>query len=329
MLRFVLSAALACISIDAIAADPNYQEYAFLFNNAKNDGGFNESAVNGLARLTKETGIRPRERVIRDAAESEEALRAFAERGMGNVMAIGFVNEAPLAKVAAAFPKTRFTLIDGKVDLPNVRSVLFKEDEAAFLAGMAAGFASTSGKLGFVGAMPIPPIKRFECGFIEGVRYAAPAAVVQRVYLGTTPASFRDLEAGRSAAQKMIGDGVDVLFAAAGLSGNAVLEAAATSGKLGVGVDVNQNGTHPGRVLTSATKRVDTAVFLSWQAAHQGKWTAGLQVLGVEEEGVSWARDANNEKLVAPMAARIDTAASEIATGKRKLVGYTENTACK
>lgn len=328
-LRLIFGAALICASIDASAADPNYEDYGFLFNTAKNDGGFNESAVMGLARLAKDTGIKPRERVIRDSAESEAALRVFAARGVGNIMAIGFVNEAPIAKIAAAFPKIRFTLIDGQVDLPNVRSVLFREDEAAFLVGMAAGLASTSGKIGFVGALPIPPIRRFECGFIEGVRQAAPQAVVHRIYLGATPAAFRDMDGGRNAARKMIGQGVDVLFAAAGLSGGAVLETAAAAGKLGVGVDVNQNATHPGRILTSATKRVDTAVYLSWKAAHEGEWSAGLMTLGVEAEGVSWARDAHNEKLIGPMADRIDAAATELATGKRRLLSYSENPACQ
>jgi basic membrane protein A len=308
--------------------EPNFREYAVLYNNAKNDGGFNESAVQGIQRLSREHGIQPRENVVRDAADSERALRLFAERGVGNILAIGFINEAPVAKVARDFPKVRFTLIDGMVDLPNVRSTLFREDEAGYLAGLAAGHAAKSGVVGFIGGMPIPPVKRFGCGFVQGVKAVNAGARVLTAYLGDTPTAFRDREGAERVAREMLAKGADVLFPAAGLSGLAVLKVAADAGKFGVGVDVNQNALHPGRVLTSAVKRVDTAAYLSWKAAIEGAWTGGVVRLGIKEDGVGWAKDDHNRASTAGFAAAIESAAAELGAGNRRVAAASDVKEC-
>jgi len=284
---------LACFT--PAAAAPDFLEFGFVYQGPKNDGAFNESAGVGLARFFNEFGVRPRERVVGNDAEAEAALRQFAERGVGNIMAVGFMHEGAVARAAAAYPETRFTLIDGWVDQPNVRSVLFREDEAGYLVGVAAGLSSKTGIIGFVGGLSIPPVRRFECGFVVGVGAVAPKTVVKRLYLGHDPSAFRDPPAGGQAARTLLNDGADILFAAAGYSGTAVLAATAAAGKLGVGVDVNQNGLFPGRVLTSALKRVDLAVEESWRAARRGGWTAGAHVLGLREGGATrstrnWAR---------------------------------------
>jgi len=328
LLRSAIALAAGLIST-AATAEPNYREFALVYQGVRNDGAFNESANIGLQRLFAETGVRPRERMANDGETAESALRQLAAHGIGNLMAIGFLQEEPIRKVAAEFPHTRFTLIDGEVDLPNVRSVRFREDEAAFLAGMAAGLATKSGKVGFIGAIPIPPIQRFECGFLVGVRHVMPDAVLLRSYLGTNVASFRDAEGGKRTAETMMAQGADVLFAAAGYSGAAVLRAAAQAGRLSIGVDVNQNATHPGSVLTSAIKRVDVAVYRSWREAFDDRWYPGVLVLGVGEDGVGWARDENNEALVASMAARIERAAHDLSHGALKLIDPRDNALCR
>nr|WP_211113420.1 BMP family ABC transporter substrate-binding protein [Azospirillum endophyticum] len=299
----------------ARAEVPADRQFAIVFNNTKTDGGFNELALRGLQRFKSETGIDARENVIRTEEESVRSMRTFAEFGIRNILLIGFVNEAAVSTVAQEFPAIHFTLIDGRVDLPNVRSVLFREDEAAYLVGMAAGLASGTGTVAFVGGMPIPPVKRFECGFIQGAVAARPSIRLLRRFLGTGPSAFRDKDAAHRVTEQLVADGADVVFAAAGYAGIGVLEAMAASGRLGIGVDTNQNGLFPGHVLTSAMKRVDVAAYLALKDAHEGKWTAGVQYLGLAEQGVDWAKDEANAALVAGLASRVDAAAAEIAGG--------------
>lgn len=321
LLACALLPAFLCMDGSSAAAAPSgapagYEGFAILFNNTRNDGGFNESALDGVTRFKTETGVDTREVISHDTAESVAAMRSFAGKGVRNIVVIGFLNEPALRAVAPEFPNVHFTLIDGAVDLPNVRSVLFREDEAAYLAGFAAGLSSRAHHVGFIGAMRIPPIERFACGFVQGVAAAAPSTRVARRYLGDGPAAFRDRRQARAAADALIVDGADVLFAAAGYAGMGALEAAATADKLGIGVDTTQNGAFPGHVLTSVVKRVDVATYRALRDGYDGRWTAGVLRLGLKDDGVSWARDSSNAALVAPIAGTLDATAAAIAAGR-------------
>ncbi|MDR3518784.1 MAG: BMP family ABC transporter substrate-binding protein [Azospirillaceae bacterium] len=303
--------------------------FAIIYNTAKNDGGFNENAVQGAARFSKETGIDVREQVAGTPDDVTRALRTFANHGITDILVMGFINEAAVAAAAHDFPQVHFTLIDGVVDLPNVRSVLFQEDQAAYLVGVAAALASQTGKVGFIGGLAIPPIRRFECGFVQGVHATRPQTVVLRHYLGTDSSVFRNRPLGVSAGTEMLQQGVDVVFAAAGFAGNGVLDAAASAGKLGIGVDTNQDDLHPGSVLTSALKRVDVAVYSSLKDAADDKWSAGVKRLTLADQGIGWSRDQNNEKLVAGLSDAVDKAAAAIAAGSITVIDYENEPLCK
>lgn len=290
--------------------------FAVIYNNTRNDGGFNESAVAGLARFKAEFGVDVRENITRTELESIRSMGNFARQGIRNILLIGYINEPAVAAAAREFPDVRFTLIDGVVDLPNVRSVLFREEEVGYLMGAAAALASRSGIVGFVGGMPIPPIRRFECGYRLGAAAVEPPARVVVGYLGETPDVFRDRALAEAAANRLLRDGADVLFAAAGYAGTGALGAAAAAGRLGIGVDVNQNGLHPGRVLTSAIKRVDVAVYASFRNAVAGTWSGGIRRLGLADDGVGWARDANNEALIRDIAPQLHDATHALAAGR-------------
>lgn len=310
----------------AAAADGGF---AVIFNNSKNDGGFNESALKGLQKFKAETGIDTRENVIRTEEESIRSLRNYAQHGVTNILLIGFINEPAVKTVAAEFPNVHFTLIDGVVELPNVRSILFREDEAGYLAGYAAGLATRTGTVGFVGGMPIPPIRKFECGYIQGVTAARADAKVVRAYMGSEPTVFRDKDLGIATGKTVLDQGADIVFAAAGYGGIGALEAATQAGKLGIGVDTNQNGLFPGKILTSAVKRVDVAAYRAFTDAHKGTWSAGIVRLGLAEQGVDWARDADNEALVKPVADQVNAAANAIGAGTVTVTDYTQTPACQ
>ena len=182
--------------------------------------------------------------------------------------------------IAAEFPRTRFILIDSVVEAPNVQSVLFREEQGSYLAGMLAAMASRSGRIGFVGGMDIPLIRKFACGYVQGARAVNPQVQIFQNMTGSTPAAWRDPVRGGELARSQIERGADVIFHAAGGTGTGVLQAAADAGRLGIGVDSNQNHLHPGRVLTSMLKRVDVATQRGFEQARGGSWRAGVNVLG-------------------------------------------------
>src|SRR5476651_2742023 len=233
----------------------------------KFDKSFNEGVSMGVEKFKKETKIAVADFEPSNETQYEQALRRFAQRGQDPVIAVGFAQATALEKVAKEFPNVHFTIIDAVVDLPNVQSIVFKEQEGSFLVGMLAAMASQSGKVGFVGGMDIPLVRKFQCGFEQGIKYANPKAELISNMTGTTPAAWNDPGRGAELAKGQFDRGVDVVYAAAGSTGIGILQAAKDRGKLGIGVDSNQDYLHPGTMLTSMLKRVDLATYRSFKSA--------------------------------------------------------------
>ncbi len=296
----------------------------------KFDKSFNEGVSSGAEKFKAESGIAVAEFEPSNETQFEQAHRRFAQRGNDPIVAVGFSQGVALEKVAKEFPKTHFTLIDSVVDLPNVQSVTFKEYEGSFLVGVAAALASRTGKVGFVGGMDIPLIRRFQCGYEQGVKYANPRAELIANMTGTTPAAWNDPGRGAELAKGQFDRGVDVVYAAAGSTGIGVLQAAKDRGKYAIGVDSNQDHLHPGTMLTSMIKRVDLATYQSFKTMQAGTWKAGVSVLGLKEGGVDWTLDQYNEKLISPeMKARIEQAKADIVAGKIVVHDYMSDNSCK
>src|SRR6266478_1267539 len=326
-----LVALLAAGALTASAAAQTAIKPAIVYSTGgKFDKSFNEGVSQGAEKFKKETGVVIAEFEPNNETQFEQAQRRFAQRGQDPIVAVGFSQAVALQKVAKEFPNIHFTIIDAMVNLPNVQSVLFKEQEGSFLVGVLAAMASKTGKIGFVGGMDIPLIRRFQCGFEQGVKYANPKAEIIANMTGTTPAAWNDPGRGAELAKGQFDRGVDVVYAAAGSTGIGVLQAAKDRGKLSIGVDSNQNHLHPGSVLTSMLKRVDLAAYNSFKAAQAGTWKAGTQVLGLKEGGVDWALDKDNEKLItADMKAKVDAAKADIVSGKIVVHDYMSNNSCK
>ena len=290
---------------------------------SKFDKSFNEAAWNGAERFKAETGISYREFEVTNPAMREQAIRNMARRGAHIVVAMGFAQAAAVEAVAREFPDTRFTLVDMMVDLPNVQSLIFREHEGSFLVGMAAAMASKTGKIGFVGGMDIPLIRKFALGYVEGARYVNPDIEIYQNMTGTTPAAWNDPTRGGELARSQFDRGADVVYAAAGGTGIGVYQAARDAGKLAIGVDSNQNYLHPGTMLTSMVKRVDVAVYEAFKSARDGSWKGGVQILGLAEDGVGWALDEYNRRLVpAAMEAAIEQARQDIIAGRIVVTDY-------
>jgi len=327
MKRIVLGLlAATAMVLPAFAADV---QPAILYDlGGKFDKSFNEAAFNGAEKFKKETGVAYVEFEVSNASQREQALRRFAEDGRNPIVMAGFAWEDALKKVAAEYTDLNFAIIDDAVDLPNVRSLVFKENEGSYLVGILAAMASKSKKVGFVGGMDIPLIRKFECGYVGGAKSAGATDVIQNM-TGDTPAAWNDPAKGGEIAKTQIDQGADVVYAAAGGTGVGVLQAAADAGKLGVGVDSNQNGLQPGKVLTSMMKRVDVAVYNAFMDGKNGTFKGGLQNLGLKEGGVDYAMDDNNKALVTDeMKAAVEKAKADIISGKVQVHDYTTDNAC-
>jgi basic membrane protein A and related proteins len=320
--------ATASMAASALAADV---KPAVIFDlGGKFDKSFNEAAFNGAEKFKAETGIEYRDFEIANDAQREQALRKFAGDGNNPIVVAGFSWAAALEKIAPEYPDTKFAIIDMVVTgKPNVKSIVFKEQEGSYLAGVMAAMAAKSNKVGFVGGMDIPLIHKFACGYVGGVKSVKPDAEVFQAYTGSDPSAWNDPVKGGEITKSQISQGADVVYHAAGGTGVGVLQAAAEANKLGIGVDSNQNGMQPGKVLTSMLKRVDVAVYSTFMDAKNDKFVADIQNLGLKEDGVGVALDDNNKALVTPeMLAAVDKAKADIIAGTITVHDYMSDEKC-
>ena len=323
MKKFLGAAASLALTAGAALAEP-----ALIFDlGGKFDKSFNEAAYSGAQRWAEETGGAFREIELQSEAQREQALRRFAEAGANPIIMTGFAFGNVLSEVAPDYPDTKFAIIDMVVDQPNVRSVVFNEHEGSYLVGLMAGLATKTGTVGFIGGMDIPLIRKFACGYVQGVKAANPDATVIQNMTGTTPAAWNDPVKGSELTKAQISQGADVVYAAAGGTGVGVLQTAADEGILSIGVDSNQNHLHPGKVLTSMMKRVDNAVYEAMSAGTDME--TGFNVMGLHNRGVGFAVDEHNEALVTgAMSGAAYKAAYDIATGAVMVHDYMSDNTC-
>ena len=321
------AAAFAMLSVQAFAAD---DKPAIVFDiGGKFDKSFNESMYNGAEKFKAESGIAYGEFEIANEAQREQAIRNFADQGYSPIIAAGFAQASAVEKVAKEYPDLKFAIVDMVVDLPNVQSIVFKEHEGSYLVGMLAGMASKSGTVSFVGGMDIPLIRKFACGYAQGVKAAKADAKIIQNMTGDTGAAWNDPVKGGEITKGQMSQGSDVVYAAAGATGLGVLKAAAEGGALSIGVDANQNYLYPGKVLTSMMKRVDVAVYNVMKSGKDGTFKPGIQALGLAEGGVSYAMDDNNKALVSPeMLAAVEKAKADIISGAVKVHDYMDDNKC-
>jgi basic membrane protein A and related proteins len=295
----------------------------------KFDASFNEGVYHGAEKFKKDSGVDYRDLEIQNDAEREQDLRKFAKAGYSPIMTVGFSWATALGKVADEFPNTKFAIIDSVVDKPNVQSITFKEHEGSFLVGVIAAKTSKTGKVGFVGGMDIPLISKFGCGYAQGVKYANSGDQVFANMTGTDFHAWTDPVKGGELAKSQMDRGADIVYAAAGATGQGVLKAAADAGKFGIGVDSDQDGLFPGHVLTSMVKHVDVATYNSFMDAKNGTWKPGHLALGLKEGGVAYATDDYNKSILTPEAtAAADAAKADIISGKIEVHDYMADNKC-
>jgi basic membrane protein A len=248
------------------------------------DKSFNDSAYAGLKDAERRLGVEIQVLQSKSAADYQPNLSVLANEDVDGIIAIGFLLNKDLARIAGSYPQSHFAIVDAVVDAPNVSSITFREQEGAFLAGSLAALVSKTKTIAFLGGMDIPLLRKFEAGFTAGAHEVDPNVQVLVKYVQ----SFDDVAAGKELAGVLFNERADVVFAAAGKAGlGAIDEVRSREGAYVIGVDADQDGLAPGKILTSMIKRVDVAVYGIAQQAVERKWTSGHRELGLKEGAIS------------------------------------------
>jgi basic membrane protein A len=327
MKLIALLLALVLAPFAALASPPaKFRVALILDKGGRDDKSFNSAAYAGGKRAREELGIMLKYVETMDDAAVETTMRSFAAKNYDLIIGIGFSMKDAVAKIAGQFPERHFVLVDAEAKLPNVRSLLFDEHQGSYLVGAIAALTSKTGQIGFLGGMDVPLIRRFQLGFEAGVKKINPKARVVNNYVGVMSDAWNNPAKAKELSLSQYNQGVDVIFAAAGASNYGLFDAAEERKKLAIGVDSNQNWVKPGFVLTSMLKRVDVAVYDVIKESSEGKFAGGVKTFGLANQGVDYAVDEHNEKIL-PMAVRkqVDALKAEIVAGKIKVPDYYKN----
>ncbi|MFJ4339136.1 BMP family protein [Streptomyces sp. NPDC088915] len=293
----------------------------------RGDQSFNDAAYAGLQKAEKELGVKGKEAEPSEGegdADKVQRLTALARSGSNPVIGVGFAYAPAIAKVAKAYPKTTFGLIDDtSVTAPNIANLVFNEEQGSYLAGVAAAKTSKTGTVGFIGGVEVPLIKKFQAGFEQGAKDTNPKVKVLVQYLTQPPNfdGFSKPDLGKAAAQGQLDKGADVIYAAAGLAGSGSIEAAAAADKWAIGVDsdqYNQAGlaSYKDHILTSVTKDVSDSVFNLIKSVKDGKPQTGEIRYGLAQDGVGLSDSNPAYKKMTDVIAAVNEAKKNIVDGK-------------
>lgn len=289
----------------------------------KDDKSFNSAAFEGATQAEKQLGIELKYVEATDVNSLENLHRQFAKKNYDLVIGVGFAQADAVKKIAAQFPKVKFAIVDGEVNAANVRSLLFEEHQGSFLVGALAVMKSKGTKVGFIGGMDIPLIRRFSMGYTAGIKYTSAKAQLVENYIGISGEAWNNPAKAKELALNQYNQGVDVIFVAAGASNSGVFDAAEEKKKFAIGVDSNQNWIKPGFILTSMLKRVDKAVFSTIEDLKNNKFSAGVVRYGLKDKGVDYSVDKFNEKLITTdEKKKLESIKEDIINGKIKVPDY-------
>ncbi|WP_200301939.1 BMP family lipoprotein [Streptomyces adelaidensis] len=289
----------------------------------KGDQSFNDAAYAGLEQAKKEfryetQDIEPTEGET--DADKEQRLVSLAKQGYDPVVGVGYAYATAVKAAAEQYPDTTFGIVDDStVQLENVADLVFSEEQASYLAGVAAAKATRTNTVGFVGGVDIPLIHKFQAGFEQGVKDTNPKATVLSQYLTQTAeeGGFSSPDKGKTAAEGQIEKKADVIYAAAGLSGQGVIEAADTDQIWAIGVDSDQYkqealAKYRDSILTSATKDVAKAVYNLAKSVEDGKPETGIVrgdlktgEVGLAESNPKFKNDTELQKAISTAKAKI------------------------
>ena len=286
----------------------------------RGDGTFNDSAAAGGERAVSELGIEVKELEATVDEDRKANLELLAGDGAGVIVGVGFMFTDPMGEIAAANPDITFGIVDSVVEAPNVRSLVFAEEQGSFLVGAAAALKSESGIIGFIGGQEIDLIKKFEAGYTAGAKYINPDITVNVKYLGPAGdnSAWGNVAGAKEIASGWYAEGADIVYTAAGGSGAGTIEAAIEADKWAIGVDSDQyltagSADAQAHILTSMVKRVDVSVFETMKAACEGDTAGGIKVFDLSNDGVGYATSGG---YVDDIASQLDDIKAKIVAGE-------------
>jgi basic membrane protein A len=291
----------------------------------RGDRSFNDSAARGADKAEKEFGGSIKELTAKNSdteADREQRLTDLADAGYNPIVAVGFSYATSVDKVAAKYPKVNFGLIDSVATAKNVDSITFTEEQGSYLAGVAAALKTKKNHVGFIGGVDTPLIKKFQAGYVQGVKDTKPSVKVQYLTHGSDLSGFSSPDKGKEAASGMLDNGADVIYSAAGSSGNGSIEAVnGVKGAWAIGVDSDQYNIpglakYKNSILTSMVKNVDVGVYDFIKSVHDGKPLTGNQVYSLAKNGVGLATSGG---FIDDIKAQLDAAKKKIVDGTVKV----------
>ncbi|MFD7240582.1 BMP family lipoprotein [Streptomyces massasporeus] len=324
--------ATACggTSSDSGDSDSNDKGVAIAYDiGGKGDQSFNDAAYAGMTKAKDEFGYKTADIEPTEGetdADKEQRLASLAKQGYNPVIGVGFAYGPAMKAVAAKYPKTTFGIVDSVVEGKNVASLVFAEEQASYLAGVAAAKATKTDVVGFVGGVDVPLIHKFEAGYKQGVQDTNSKVKVLSQYLTQTAeeGGFSSPDKGKAAAEGQIEKKADVLYAAAGLSGQGVIEAAAKAKVWAIGVDSDQYkqaalAPYKNYILTSALKDVGGAVYALSKSVNDDKPLTGTQTFDLKVNGVGLSESNPEYAKIAGLQDAVNKAKQEIIDGKIKV----------
>lgn len=290
------------------------------------DQSFNDSAHRGLKRAEEELGVAIEYFEPSGGSDRETGMRQYAAGKYDLVIGVGFMFSDDITKLAKQFPDVKFACVDynlpaGETAPPaNLVGLRFREHEGSYLVGAIAGLTSKSKKVGFVGGMKTPLIRKFEAGYEAGVKQVCADCEILSGYAGVEPTAFNDPTKGKELALTQYSRGADIIYHASGNTGTGVFNAAQQESKMAIGVDSDQYHVAPCCVLTSMLKRVDVAVFEAIKSIKEGKFEGGVREFGLGEDGVGYVYDDNNKSRIPDdVKTKVDELRQKIVSGEIKV----------
>lgn len=285
MLRSLGAAVALVVGLAACAPAPSTAVRAGMVTDVGGlgDHSYNDAAYAGLVEAHRRLGIKIAVLQSQSVPDFGSMLTSFANQGYDETFAVGYSMQDDLRETVRRFPQRHFSLIDAVIDEPNVTSLTFKEEEGSFLAGALAAMTTKTHVLGFLGGADVPLIRKFEAGYVAGAHEIDPHAGVLVKYVG----DFNDVASASELTEIMFNGGADIVYTAAGKAGlGAIQQVRGRTGDFVIGVNSDQDGMAPGKVLTSMIKRVDVAVFRQCQLAAAHRPRPAHLAFGLKEGGV-------------------------------------------
>ena len=282
-----------------------------------NDESFNQSTWKGLQKLKEDYGDKVDVKYLESKQDAEYVpnIETFIDEDMDLIIGVGYKLKDAIAEASKNYPDNNFAIVDEVVDAKNVDSLIFEDNVSSYLTGLIAGKMTKTGKVGFIGGIESEVLKKFEYGFKAGVLDSNPDVKISTQYAN----SFSDAALGKSIANQMHKNGIDVIFTAAGACGTGAIEAAKEGNKMAIGVDQDQNSLAPKNVITSAMKNIDIAVYNLSKKLIEGKYEGGQTIVNTLSTGGVGIAPTTKDNVPEDILKYVDDAEEKIKSGDIKV----------